>query len=243
MEPFSIIIITKNEQENLPILLESIKQQTIQPQEIIVSDAGSADKTVEIARAYGARIVNGGLPSRGRNAGAQASNTDYLLFLDSDVELIDCNFLKKAWEDFLYHGFDVATADVYPKSNKIWDKLTHKFYNKYVRIWGALHPHAPGFCIFVKKSVHNKISGFDEKICFCEDHEYAARAVKKYGARFGFITKDVCVPVSVRRMDRDGRFMIALKYILGELHFLFLGPIRDDRFKYTFGYNDKKEDK
>jgi len=242
MPPFSIVIITKNEEEYLPILLESIKYQTLQPHEIIVADAGSTDATPQIAQKYGARLIPGGMPSKGRNAGAQASTTDNLLFLDSDVELKDPKFLEKAWQDFHEQEFDVATVDVDPKSSNWWDWLSHKLYNRYVRLWGARHPHAPGFCILARKKMHERSGGFDELIVFCEDHEYAHRAVKKHGAKFGFI-KNVSVPVSVRRMDRDGRLNIAVKYLLGELHFLFLGPIRDEKFKYTFGYKKHKREK
>ncbi len=243
MFPFSVVIITKNEEENLPILLNSIKNQSVQPGEVIVSDANSTDNTLSIARAFGARVVSGGLPSIGRNAGARASIYDRIIFLDSDVELIDKDFFKKAWDDFENKKFDVATADVYPRSDNWWDKLSHKFYNTYVRLWGVRHPHTPGFCIFVKKDMHEKAGGFDNEICFCEDHEYSHRLVKKYGAKFGFLTKDICVPVSIRRMDRDGRLNIAIKYFLGEMHFLFFGPIRGNKFKYTFGYDNKKNKK
>ena len=238
MQPFSIIIIAFNEEENLPVLLNSIKSQTLQPAEVIVADAKSKDKTVEIAMSAGAKVVEGGLPSRGRNLGAAAAGTDYLLFFDSDVELTDKRFLEKAWSYFHVQNYDLATADVLPIEGNWWDRFSHEFYNKYVRVLGAKHPHLPGFCIFVKKSLHDQIGGFDESIHFAEDHEYAHRAVKS-GAKFGFL-KDVQVPVSIRRMERDGRLSIAVKYILGELHFLLLGPIKDKKFNYTFGYDKDK---
>ncbi|MBU4453084.1 glycosyltransferase, partial [Patescibacteria group bacterium] len=230
MHPFSVIIITKNEEGNLPVLLASIKKQTVQPAEVIVSDAQSTDKTRKIAKDFGARIVDGGLPSKGRNAGAVVAKTEYLLFLDADVELKDSEFFQKAWENFHGQEFDLATVDVDPKSEHWWDKFSHKFYNRYVRLWGAQHPHTPGFCIFSKSALHKKMGGFDEQIVFCEDHEYAHRAVKKHGAKFGFLKKEIAVPVSVRRMERDGRATIAVKYFLGEMHFLFLGPIRNEKF-------------
>ncbi|MBT3230277.1 glycosyltransferase [Candidatus Uhrbacteria bacterium] len=238
MQPFSIVIITYNEQDHLPRLLNSIKSQTLQPTETIVADANSTDRTVEIAMSAGAKVVGGGLPSRGRNLGAAAASTDHLLFFDSDVELTDKRFLEKAWSDFHAQNYDLATADVFPIEGNWWDKFSHEFYNKYVRVCGAKRPHLPGFCVFAKKSLHEKINGFDETIHFAEDHEYAHRAVKS-GAKFGFL-KDVQVPVSVRRMERDGRLSIAVKYILGELHFLFIGPIKGKKFNYTFGYEKHK---
>ena len=44
------------------------------------------------------------------------------------------------------------------------------------------------------------------------------------------------VPVSVRRLDRDGRALIALKFMLAELHLAALGPIRHSLFNYRFGH-------
>ncbi len=239
MKQFSVIIITYNEEEYLPRLLGSIKRQTLQPAEIVVADARSKDETVKIAIDSGARVVEGGLPSRGRNFGAAAAKTDYLLFLDADVELTDKKFLEKAWKSFQDRNLDIATADVYPIKGNAWDRFSHWVYNKYVRMWRSVHPHTPGFCIFVKKSLHDDIKGFDEDVEFCEDHDYAMRAVKA-GAKFGFL-KNVKVPVSIRRMERDGRLSIAVKYILGELHLLFIGPIKHKRFKYKFGYGRHKE--
>ena len=53
----SIIIPTYNEEEYLPVLLESIKQQDFSDYEIIVADADSKDNTVKIAEEYGCIVV------------------------------------------------------------------------------------------------------------------------------------------------------------------------------------------
>jgi hypothetical protein len=121
---------------------------------------------------------------------------------------------------------------VAPLSASRADRLLHGFYNKYTRLWGACLPHAPGFCLFVRKSLHEAINGFDETVVFCEDHDYARRAARR--GRFGFLKEPV--PVSVRRLDRDGRFNIAVKFALAELHLATLGPIRHHWFNYEFGH-------
>ncbi len=90
----SIIIPAKNEEKYLPRLLESIKKQTTQPYEIIVADAGSTDRTVEVAKKYGAKVIKGGIPQVGRNNGAKQAKTDIIVFLDADVILPDSNVLK-----------------------------------------------------------------------------------------------------------------------------------------------------
>lgn len=232
----SIVIPTKNEEEQLPILLKSIRSQTMQPREIIVADAHSTDHTREIAKSFGATVIDGGMPSVGRNLGAKYATGDSILFLDADVELRDPTFLEKSVKEFNDRCLGLATCDVFPLSDAYLDHFLHKAYNKYARAWGSLFPHAPGFCMLVKRDAHHKISGFDESIVFCEDHDYARRF--KHVGRFGFL-KSTKIPVSIRRLDRDGRLKIAVKYLFAELHLAFVGPIRSNKFNYTFGHSKK----
>ena len=50
--PISVAIITKNEEERLPDCLESVAFAD----DVVVVDTDSNDRTVEIARSYGARV-------------------------------------------------------------------------------------------------------------------------------------------------------------------------------------------
>ena len=180
------------------------------------------------------------MPSVGRNNGAKKVKSDFILFLDADVELQDPQFLEKSTEEMVERGLGLATCDVFPLSDDFKDHFMHKAYNTYARAWGSVFPHAPGFCMFVKRELHEKIKGFDETITFCEDHDYARRFIKV--GKFGFL-KSTKIPVSIRRLDRDGRINIAIKYLLAEIHTGLIGPIRDDRFNYTFGHKKKKKKK
>ena len=115
----SIIIPTLDEEKHLPLLLESIKKQDFSDYEIIAADAGSEDKTLEIAKDYGCKIVAGGLPARGRNQGAKAARGDLLLFLDADVILPEKTF-GKILEEFNRRKLDIATFCLLPsKKNKM----------------------------------------------------------------------------------------------------------------------------
>jgi 4,4'-diaponeurosporenoate glycosyltransferase len=88
----SIIIPARNEEQNLPTLLRSLAAQAIRPCEIIVVNDTSTDHTAEVARAFGARVINSQpLPDgwRGKtwacHQGAQAATGELLLFLDADT--------------------------------------------------------------------------------------------------------------------------------------------------------------
>lgn len=90
----SVIIPARNEQENLPHLLESLKRQTVQPYEIIVVDDFSEDHTAEIATQYGVKVIhNTQLPENWTGKtwavwnGYRASSGNVLVFLDTDVRL------------------------------------------------------------------------------------------------------------------------------------------------------------
>ncbi len=78
----SVTIITLNEEENLPRAIESVKWAD----EILVVDSGSTDKTVQIARNMGARVIERPWPGYGQQknfAQTQTSN-DWVLSLDAD---------------------------------------------------------------------------------------------------------------------------------------------------------------
>ena len=84
----SIIIPTYNSERTLPLCLESIKRQTYRSIEVIIVDNFSADRTVEIAERYGARIIQvRGERALAKNIGLKHARGKYVLFIDSDMEL------------------------------------------------------------------------------------------------------------------------------------------------------------
>jgi len=82
----SIIIPTLNEEDNIAACLGS--RGTSPNTEMIVVDGGSRDRTVEIARSCGIKVIQSG-PGRARqmNAGAESATGELLLFLHADTRL------------------------------------------------------------------------------------------------------------------------------------------------------------
>lgn len=89
----SVIIPTLNEERNLRRLLPQLLALS-SPPEIIVSDGGSEDLTLEIAEQFGVCITSEG---KGRglqlNAGAKLASNDVLLFLHADSTLPETSYL------------------------------------------------------------------------------------------------------------------------------------------------------
>lgn len=84
----SIIIPTRNEQDNIKRLLVSIKNQQNKDYEIILVDNFSKDKTVAIAKPYVDKIIKAGKErSAQRNYGLKKARGKFVLFLDADMEL------------------------------------------------------------------------------------------------------------------------------------------------------------
>lgn len=231
----SIIIPTLNEEHALSALLRSIKRQTYRDLEVVIADAGSTDGTVRVAEEWGARVVAGGRPGVGRNRGASAARGRYLLFLDADV-ILDRKFLALMIREFEARSLDIASCGVIPLSDRMIDTILHGVTNAYISLTQNFYPHAPGFCILIRKSIHEAIGGFDETLTLAEDHDYVSRACT-YGTYR--VLKKPKIFVSVRRLDSDGRLNVSAKYIMCEAYRLMLGEIRTDVFKYKFGHHQR----
>jgi glycosyltransferase involved in cell wall biosynthesis len=84
----SVIVPTKNSAATLAACLQSIKEQTYCGIELIVVDNHSTDATQEIARQFTENVlVTGPERSAQRNYGAAMATGQYLLMIDSDMEL------------------------------------------------------------------------------------------------------------------------------------------------------------
>lgn len=234
----SIIIPALNEEKYLPLLLDSIKKQDFKDYEIIIADADSTDKTVEIAKKYGCRIVRGGLPAKGRNEGVKEAKADLLLFLDADV-ILPKGFLAEFLQKFKKNKLDIATTALKMIGSKKAYKIGSKLWNFYFWTNQIFLPCAGGFCLLVKKELHRKLGGFDEKIKVGEDFIYARKS-KKF-AKFKFFRSPKFL-ISTRRAEKEGLLKSALKYILIDLHMVFLGPVKSDIFRYKFGHCLKEKD-
>jgi glycosyltransferase involved in cell wall biosynthesis len=146
MHPISAVIITYNEENNIARCLESVHRLA---DEIIVLDAFSTDRTVEIAKSKGAivkqRFFSGYIQQK--NAAISFASNDYVLSLDADEALDEdlVNSILAAKENFLAAAYSMNRCTNYCGKyirNGTWypDKKIRLF-NKQAARWGGVDPH------------------------------------------------------------------------------------------------------
>jgi len=180
----SIIIPTFREEKDIADSIKAIKGGFSLPHEIIVSDGGSNDKTVEIAQQYADRVIVGepGV-SKQRNSGARAAKGEFLVFIDCGSTIGNPNiFFKRALDDFndpRIVGVSAAQR-VFPESETYADWIIYGFFSYGYRLLNnVLHiGTASGKLQMVRREAFEKTTGFREDLVAGEDTEMFHRLGK-----------------------------------------------------------------
>jgi glycosyltransferase involved in cell wall biosynthesis len=172
----SIVVPAFNEEALLGESLESIRGAAAAfashgwETELIVCDNNSTDRTAEIARAAGARVVFEPVNqiARARNSGARAASGDWLVFVDADSwpspELF-ADVRREIEAGCLAGGATVAYGDA-PLSVRfaigVWNRMSR------INRWAA------GSFIFCEAAVFRETGGFSEEL-------YAGEEIDLFG--------------------------------------------------------------
>ena len=201
----SIIIPAYNEESYLPATLESIDAALPDASvetEIIVVDNESTDRTREIAEKFGAQVVMETVHNiaRVRNAGAKAASGDVLIFIDADT-LVPRPLIQKisaVMEDERCFGGAVAVD--YGAFRRKW----MKWYMLGWKFWGKFFNMKLGAAQFCRKSIFERLGGYDESIYMGEDVMFYWRLSKFAGQKKAalFFIEDLQVTTSTRRFDK-----------------------------------------
>ncbi len=181
---------------------------------VFVADAGSTDGTAAIAELCAARLnlqletIPGGLPAAGRNAGARRAATQYVLFLDADVELGDETLLRRAVAAMQSRGLHCLTTNIRCVDGNFADRLLFGFNNCVQRASRWASPFATGMFMLFDREEFNRLGGFDERALYAEDY-----LLSKQVARPRFAVIRGTVLTSNRRFQKMGRLQIASMFL------------------------------
>ena len=180
----SVIIPCYNGADTIATQLEALSNQSwSEPWEVIVSDNGSTDNSMEIVRQYSNRLPNLRIVDASArvgqpyalNAGAHASAGNALAFCDADDEVAPA-WVAAMGEALSRHDF-VAGRFEMKRHNPTWMKSTH---NQEVGLNTYRYPqyllHAGSGNMGVRRSVHDALGGFDESMPYLFDTDFCFRA-------------------------------------------------------------------
>jgi len=199
----SIIIPTINEANNLPLLLSDlsiIKKQG----EIIIVDAGSEDKTNDIANIYGAKVYKSKERNRGLqlDIGAQHAKGDWLIFLHADTRLTHHWFTKiksvfKEEKNYIYYfKFKINDKKTIFRVLEILVNIRSQYFKQPYGDQGLI----------INRLIYFKNNGF-RKIPLMEDVDFLKRLKNKKDL------KQLNFPIftSARKWERTNILLQALK--------------------------------
>ena len=193
----SIVIPCKNEEKQIGRTLIALQNQTADMPNIpiYIADAGSSDSTHKIIQGFiregklNIRIVEGGYPPAGRNNGASYCKSEYILFLDADIELGEDHSIEKSIRLALEKDLDLVATYIKCRNGNQYDRIfwekIHAFTYKYPYIVG---PYAAGMFILIRRSKFQELGGFNEKMILGDDWELTHKIPrKKFGVADTFI--------------------------------------------------------
>ena len=190
-QELTIVIPAKNEAELLPRLLDSIAQQDtpgISETTVYVADASSTDGTVELALNFRGRIdvrvIAGGLPSAGRNAGARMATTPYVLFLDADMELADPTLVRRALELMQRKRLHCLTTNIWCREGRFMDQTLYIANNIAQQFSRLLKPFSTGMFMLFDRKRFQELGGFHEQALYAEDYLLSKKVARR---RFGIV--------------------------------------------------------
>lgn len=198
----SIIIPTYNEANNIVTLIQHlIKNGKNLITDIIISDGGSNDNTVEFARLAGATVITSPVAGRAAqmNYGSCVAKGDIFYFVHAD-SLPPENFvidIIKAIDD----GYDMGRFRTKFNTGKAILKLNAWFtrFDLFICMGGDQ-------TLFIKKSLFTQCKGFKEDLKIMEDYEFCERA-RMFG-KYKIIKDDVLI--SDRKYDTNSWLTVQL---------------------------------
>jgi len=123
----TIVIPVYNEQEFLTDCLDSIKNQIIQPSEVIVVDNNSSDQSLKIVKRYPkVKVIHENRQGifHARTLGFDQAKGDLLVRIDADT-ILPTNYIQTVIKIFNDQNFDAVTGSI-AYYDCLWPELSYK---------------------------------------------------------------------------------------------------------------------
>ncbi len=231
----SLIIPALNEEKLIGSMLSLFSREDREAcgLELIVSDGGSDDQTVPIAREHADVVVVHREPRRqtiaeGRNEGAREASGDLLVFINADTRPQDLALFLETLGH--YHammpneGRPVAWAcpvRIDPNEQRLSDRLFHGFFNRYVRLLNLIGlGMGRGECQVVWSDDFRSVGGYENHMAAGEDFDLYRRLSDRGSIGHG---DGLRVYESPRRFRRFGYLRVLFEWTLNGLAVMVLG--------------------
>ncbi len=184
---------------------------------VYLADANSTDGTPDIARSYvehlNIEVIPGGMPSAGRNAGARRANSDYVLFIDADIELADGTLVRRAVEMMKRKSLHCVTTNIACASGNSWDQMLYFGNNCMQHLSRLYKPFSTGMFMLFDLARFNALGGFHEQALYAEDYLLSQKVAP---SRFGIVSG--CVQTTNRRFTKMGHLKLVRLFLNTALH-------------------------
>lgn len=236
----SFIIPTLNEEKLLAQLLEILDNPNLRNKydyEIIISDGGSTDKTIQIAEKFADKVIvhNSNKTQNiamGRNIGGFAAKGDVLIFYNGDILPEDINEVFDSIEEkFINSEYLAMTCcvDVFPKEQIFMDVIFQNFYNYYFHLLNIIGlGMGRGECHIIRKNVFHEFNGYNENLAAGEDFDLYRRIRKKGKILFA---RNLKVYESPRRYREFGHFRIFFTWLINSIYIIFTNSSKSTEWK------------
>ena len=174
-ELITIVVPCKNEGNYIGRLLSDISDQYhLRNVRVIIADAHSTDKTLEIIDTYrnllDIQVIEGGTVSVGRNNGAKLVTTPYILFLDADVRFFSPTAIYDAVQCIHQENLDLVTLDIKNYGTDWRASFFFSAFNVINHIMTKYTPFAIGAFFLTRRDAFEALGGFPDKYDTSEDY-------------------------------------------------------------------------
>jgi glycosyltransferase involved in cell wall biosynthesis len=240
---FSLVIPAHNEQSYLPRLLDSVDKARqrypggAEAIEMVVADNLSTDRTAEIARQRGCRVVPvvKRVIAAVRNGGAKAARGQVLAFLDADSQMHPetFNVIDRALETGKVVG---GATGVHMERMSPGIFLTYVLLVPLVWITGM-----DTGVVFCRRQDFDAVGGYNEGRTFAEDVQFLwdlRRLGRGRGQRLARLTSAKAI-ASTRKFDRHGDWHYLVGMLRG-LYWLVFSPSAGREYAKHYWYEDPR---